>query len=121
MINFETPNKIRCTKEHNTLFGTDSGKNYIPNMSDEDCYKFKGKHIKGEDERIEIRKTFNSVQLLIVVFKDSKIVEYKSSNLKEYRKRHSEIQISMNGKLDITLEDYFDINEVITEAIEILL
>jgi hypothetical protein len=68
---FRHTKKIRSTAEHNSKYGSDSGipGTYVPNMSEEDKNKWKAKHIKGDDERIEIRKSFNGVQILIVVFK----------------------------------------------------
>lgn len=77
LLCFDKPKKIRNTKEHNEMYSSDSGVagTYVPNMSEEDKNKWKAKHIKGEDERIEIRKTINGVQLLIVVYKRERPVK----------------------------------------------
>jgi hypothetical protein len=79
LLSFEQPKKIRPTKEHNEMYSSDSGVagTYVPNMSDEDRKRWKGKHIKGEDERIEIRKSLSGVQLLIVVYKNIRFTEWK--------------------------------------------
>lgn len=144
LLNFDKSQKIRSTKEHNEKYSSDSGiaGTYVPNMSEVDMNKWKAKYIKGDDERIEIRKTINGVQLLIVVYKNkyqppkptfpeydggSKDFYWKQANIfynqecKEYAKRHQDIRISMNGKLDLTYDDFWDINEVVKEAFEILL
>ena len=94
---------------------------YTPNMSQEDMFKWKAKHIKGDDERVEIRKSFHwtnnkpypnqvnySAQMLIVIRKAPK-------------NDQPEVLISTNGKMGMTLETCFDMNEAIKEAIEVLL
>ena len=88
--------------------GPDGG--YVPNMSKEDRLKWKAKHIKGSDPRVEIRKTFadTCAQTLIVVRK-------KATD------KDSELMISTNGKIGMSVGDWFDFNEAVKEAIEILL
>ena len=122
ILNFETPKKTRSTKNHKNTFSSDSGIDgtYVPNMSDEDKKKWKAKHIKGDDERVEIRKSFDGVQLLVVVYKNPNPVEF-NGNTDEWHKRHNDIKISMNGKLDLTWSDWGDMYEAINEALEILL
>jgi len=121
ILNFDIPKKVRSTKKHNEMHQSDSGiaGTYVQNMSKEDMDVWKAKHIKGDDERIEIRKTINGVQLLIVVFKKS----YKtiSNNWRDKSKDHNDVRISMNGKLDMTYSEYYDMYEGIREATEILL
>ena len=123
LLCFDKPKKVRSTEEHNEIYMSDSGiaGTYVPNMSEEDKNKWKAKHIKGDDERIEIRKTMNGVQLLIVVYKKERPVKWNANNRDEWHKRHQNVQMSMNGKLDMTWDDFWDINEVVKEAFEILL
>jgi hypothetical protein len=143
-VRFRKTKKLRSGEEHNAQYTSDSGISgtYVPNMSDVDMNKWKAKHITGDDERIEIRKTFNGVQLLIIVYKKlyqppkpsfpeydggSKDFYWEQANIfnsqdcKRYAKRHNGIKISMNGKLDLTFNNFGDIQEVVREAIEILL
>ena len=80
---------------------------------------WKAKHIKDEHERIEIRKTIRGVQLLLVVYKKSNPVEFSSNNREEWLKRHQDIKLSMNGKLDMTWDEWQDLNEAAKEAFEI--
>lgn len=137
ILSFEKPKKVRSTEEHNNLFSSDSGVagTFVPNMSKEDQKKWKAKHISGNDERIEIRKTLGGAQVLIVVYKEAyhppypkypdteytdsayhvNMAKYKEKQ-KEWYKRHEEIQISMNGKLNLTLVEYAELREAITEA-----
>ena len=123
LLCFDKPKKVRSTEEHNKTYMSDSGiaGTYVPNMSEEDKNKWKAKHIKGDDERIEIRKTMNGVQILIVVYKKERPVKWNANNRDEWNKRHQNVQMSMNGKLDMTWDEFWDINEAVKEALEILL
>jgi len=119
LISFDKPKKLRSTEEHNNIYVSDSGiaGTYVPNMSKEDELKWKGKHIKGEDERIEIRKTLGS-QLVIIVYKNKRTTIY--GDQREKCKDHNDIKISMNGPLKLTWKEYNEFNLVIEEAREIL-
>ena len=119
ILDFNVPKKKRSTKDHNNTFQSDSGiaGTYVPNMDVLDQYKFKAKHIKGENERIEIRVTRNGVQVLIKVFKYC----LKTSGSWRLRSNdHNHIQFSMNGKLDVSPAEWKEITEAIEEAKEIL-
>jgi hypothetical protein len=144
LLTFDKPKKVLTTEKHNKKFQSDSGiaGTYVPNMSKEDMNKWKAKHIKGEDERIEIRKTIECAQLLIVVYKNAyqpsypEFPEYDGGGKDAYweqaneiyrhdrncwEKRHQNVRISMNGKLDLTWDNFWDLQEVVKEAFEILL
>lgn len=123
MLDFEKPKKVCSTEEHNKKYSSDSGiaGTYVPNMSKEDMGKWKAKHITGEDERIEIRKTINGVQLVIIVYKKARPVKWDYNNRDEWSKRHQDVRISMNGKLDLMWNDFWDMQEAVKEALEILL
>lgn len=116
ILDFNKPRKVRTTQEHNRKYTSDSGVDgtYVPNMSEADMKKWKAKHIKGADERIEIRKTLNGVQVLIVVYKNRKEKEGYGGVM---RMEHENVQISMNGKLHLTYDDYKEFKTAITEAI----
>lgn len=120
ILNFDKPPKVRSTEEHVNRYVSDGGVpgTYVPNMSKADQERWKAKHIKGADERIEIRKTFNGVQLLIVVYKE--IRDTPSRDWRERSKDHNQVRISMNGKLDLTLYNYDQMNAAIMEARELL-
>jgi hypothetical protein len=136
VLSFEASKKLRNAEMHNEMFQSNAGINgtYVPNMSEEDKNKWKAKHIKGDDERIEIRKTIGGTQLLIVVYKKEyqpKYPKYSSANdpkayakykerMAEWYKRHQNIRMSMNGKLDMTYVDCLDMTDAIKEAIQIL-
>lgn len=121
LINFNKPAKVRTTAEHNKRFMSDSGVDgtYVPNMSDEAMKTWRGKHIKGEHERVEVRKTLGGVQLVVVVYKDIKFTHWSVSQ-SEWYKNHNNVRLSMNGKLDITFAEYDELVEVVKEAKEIL-
>lgn len=121
LIDFNIPKKIRSTEEHNKKYSSDSGVagTYVPNMSVTDMNKWKGKHIKGNDERIEVRKTINGTQLLIVIFKNQRFTPWEV-NRDEWRNNHKEIRLSMNGKAELTFSDFEELKEVVSEAKTIL-
>jgi hypothetical protein len=143
LLSFDKPKKARSTEEHNKMFSSDCGVagTYVPNMSKEDELKWKAKHIKGDEERVEIRKEFGGANLVIIVYKnpynppfpDSPSMkkyntpeyekEYKryQEGLKEYYKKHNQIKISSNGSMDITWEDWWELQDAVKEAFEILL
>jgi len=123
LLSFEKPKKVKSTENHNETYQSDSGVagTYVPNMSKADTLKWKAKHIQGADERIEIRKTLEGVQLLVVVYKKENPVEYSHGDVKAWHKRHQNVRMSMNGKLDMTWENWWDLQEAVKEAFEILL
>jgi hypothetical protein len=106
------------------MHSSDSGVagTYVPNMSEEDTKKWRGKHIKGQriDERIEIRKTIGGTQLLVVVYKEKRFTHWKV-NQAEWYKNHNNVRLSMNGKLDMTFDEYDEFVKVIAEAKQILI
>jgi hypothetical protein len=123
LIDFDKPKKIRSTEEHNKMHSSDSGVpgTYVPNMSEEDTKKWRGNHIKGQriDQRIEIRKTIGGTQLLIVVYKEKRFTDWRVSQT-EWNKNHNNVRLSMNGKLDMTFDEYDEFVKVIEEAKTIL-
>ncbi|HPI82924.1 MAG TPA: hypothetical protein PK122_06885 [Candidatus Paceibacterota bacterium] len=142
LLSFDKPKKIHSTEEHNKMFPSDSGISgtYVPNMSKEDQLKWKAKHIKGDDERVEIRKEFGGANLVVIVYKnpyDPPYPEYPSRKYgtpqyeeeykkykeaeKEYYKKHDQIKISSNGTMNISWEDWRELQDAIKEAFEILL
>lgn len=120
ILNFDIPKKLRSAEKHNKTYQSYSSiaGTYVPNMSKVDMKSWKAKHIKGIDERIEIRKSVRGVQLLLVVYKKRNDVIWESGN---WHKRHQDINISMNGKLDMTFNDFLDMEEAVKEAIVILM
>ena len=116
ILSFEIPKKLRTTTEHNTKYSSDSGISgtYVSNMSIKDKRLFKAKHIKGAHERIEIRVEINGINCNIFVYKS----QYNPAN--NWHNNHNDIKISMNGKLDITMHEWDDIQYAIKEAKTIL-
>jgi hypothetical protein len=123
VLSFDKPKKIRSTEKHNEMFQSDSGiaGTYVPNMSKEDMDKWKAKHITGEDERVEIRKTIEGVQLVIIVYKKARPAKWDYKKQDEWNKRHQDVRISMNGKLDLKWDDFWDMQDAVKEALEIML
>jgi putative sporulation protein YyaC len=100
VLSFEEPKKLRETTEHNNMYVSDSGVagTYVPNMSEEDRLKWKAKHIKGENERVEIRKGFKGTQVVIIVYKDE------------------HIQMSANNKIHMDFTEFNKLKIAINEA-----
>ncbi len=87
LLNFEEPKKAMSTDDWKKISadGAPPGV-YRPNMSREDMYKWKAKKIGGKDPRIEIRKSGNGSQMLLVV-------------------RNDTVQFSSNGKIILETEE----------------
>lgn len=117
ILNFEQPKKSRSTEDHNKLYISDCEVDgtFVPNMSKEDNSRWKAKHIKGKDERVEIRKCFGGTQAVIVVYKN----ELKG-NWREGVEGHKNIRISANSKIHMDLQEYKEFLQAIEEAFEIL-
>ena len=117
ILSFEKPKKLRKTEEHNKMYQSDSGiaGTYAPNMSKEDQNLWKAKHIKGDDERIEIRKSIGGAQMLIVVYKKIRYVPWNIDST-EWNKNHNNVRISMNGKVDMLFHEYDHMVQAIIEA-----
>jgi hypothetical protein len=110
ILDFDKPKKVRSTKEHNEMHQSDSGVagTYVPNMSEEDNNKWKGKHVKGADERIEIRKNLDS-QLLVIVYKKTDAYENEWDH---------DMRISMNGPCRLTFKEWEEFKQAVEEARE---
>ena len=115
LINWDKPKKIRPTKEHNKMYSSDCDVDgtYVPNMSRGDEKKWKGilKTHKDKTRQVELRKTFESAQLLIIVG-DGYGYDYK------YYKRDPkfDMHVSMNGPLQLTFDQFNEIYQVVREA-----
>lgn len=112
ILSFDKPEKVMSDAKWKSISadGAPPGV-YIPNMSEEDKEKWKGKLIKGKNPRIEIRKTFNGLgycaQVLIVVWKD-------------VSEEFADVVISSNGKIGASFQQMEEMHQVINEAKEIL-
>lgn len=121
IIDFERPKKVLPTKKHNAKYSSDSGipGTFVPNMSEDDMVKWKGRHFRGNDERIEIRKTFQWTNGK--PYPDGR--NYYSQVLIVVRKNpinDPAVVISTNGKVGMNISEYQQFTEAINEANEIL-
>lgn len=137
LLSFDKPKKLRSTEKHNAMYSSDCGVpgTFVPNMSKEDRLKWKAKHIKGDDERIEIRKDLGGANVLIVVYKnpfhppcpkypdlrygdkgyDKAYKEYEEKQ-KLYWASHNDIKISTNGKIDTSWKSWQELFDAVLEA-----
>jgi hypothetical protein len=118
ILTFEKPKKLRSTKEHNQMYQSDSdvAGTYVPNMSEEDQKKFKAKYIKGDHERIEIRVLIGGANVNIFVYKEVYWPEWNT----DWSKRHKNVKLSMNSGIQLTFEEWEQIQQVVEEAKNIL-
>jgi hypothetical protein len=104
-VNWDKPKKVHSTKEHNKMNSSDSGVagTYVPNMSEENAYDWKGKIINRgkENVRAELRKTFSGdghyAQVLIVINNEG-------------------LKMSANGSIQMTHIEHNQMNSAINEA-----
>ncbi len=103
ILNFDIPKKIRSADEHNIMYCADGAVpgTYVPNMSKEDMYRWKAKHIRGANERVEIRKTIIGTQMVVIVSRD-------------------EIKISSNSAIHFSPDDWNEFLTAVQEAKDIL-
>ena len=127
ILDFTPPKKILSSDEHNKQYMSDCGVRgtYVSNMSEEDMNRWKAKHInKGKpDARIELRKTFNGAELLIIVALDG--WNYKNETIEgdkygHYKTKGLNVRMSTNGPLMMTFSEFYDIEMVVNEAGDIL-
>lgn len=120
LLDFNKPKKIMSEKERQEKYSSDCEVpgTYVPNMSINDMKKWKGKYIKGKDERVEIRKTVSGTQLVVIVYKEVRYEECKYSYSNETYQSlvHKNIHISANGKILLTFHEYKELLQVIEEA-----
>lgn len=124
LLDFNKPKKIMTEQERQDKYSSDCSipGTFVPNMSINDMRKWKGQYIKGKDERVEIRKTINGTQLVIIVYKEVRYEtkeHYGSNETYEYLV-HKNIHISANGKILLTFEEFNELLKVINEAQEVL-
>lgn len=120
LLNFNKIEKVMSEKEREEKYSSDCNVigTFVPNMSVEDMRKWKGKHIKGKDERVEIRKSINGTQLVIIVYKEERYERgFNDYSNKEYELLiHKNVHISANGKIILSTLDYEEMIKVINES-----
>lgn len=136
LIDFNKPKKVKID------YGFEDMPNggYMPQMSDADARKWKGKRFnKGKDgDRIEVRKSFDECQILIFIAKDGWVYSNKGETIEpEYRSyidahgkenkyvsnrptKGKNVRISMNGPLKLSFLEWQELADVIEEAKNIL-
>lgn len=116
-MSFEKPKQLRSYTEHNEIYSSDTEINgtYVPNMSAEDMNKYKAKHIKGKDERIEIKKTFGSTQVVAVVYKNTVDSDWRNNV-----EGHQNVRISANSKIHMSFDDWAEFIAAIEEAKQLI-
>ena len=108
ILSFDKPAKARDFKTHAKMYSSsaDIAGTYVPNMSRADMEKWKAKHVKGANERVEIRKTVNGTQMLIIVYKERR----------DGVDHHENVQISANGKIQLSFAEWQEMTQAIEEA-----
>ena len=85
-------------------------------LSPNDKLKFRAKHVKGADERVEIRTSLFGAETLIIVYKNQKRQSEKWFSYDD----HLDIRMSANGKLHFTFEEWTQLQQAVAEAAGIL-
>lgn len=119
LLDFNKPKKIMSEKERADKYSSDCSVpgTYVPNMSKEDMKKWKGKYVKGKDERVEIRKSISGTQLVVIVYKEVRYEECSHWDGEKYQSLvHKNVHISANGKILLTFNEYLELLQVINEA-----
>lgn len=123
LLSFEKVSKVMTEAERIEKYTSDSHVpgTYVPNMSKADMRKWKGKHVKGKDERVEIRKSVGGVQMVVIVYKEARKEKDTHYNGEEYEYFiHKNVHISANGKISLDKIEHEELNQVIAEANYIL-
>lgn len=117
ILSFDKPAKARDFKTHAEMYASDSGiaGTYVPNMSKADMEKWKAKYVKGANERVEIRKSIHGAQMVIIVYKERQDDDWQNGI-----DRHENVQISANGKIQLSFVEWQEMTQAIEEAKEIL-
>ncbi len=104
LLSFDKPKKIRSTEEHNKMFSS-GGANLVvivyKNPYDPPYPEYPSRKYGTPQYEEEYKK-------------------YKEAE-KEYYKKHDQIKISSNGTMNISWEDWWELQDAIKEAFEILL
>lgn len=99
IVNWQQPRQVRSPKEHADYFKSDTNiaGTYVPNMSEEDRLRWKGKKIGGADPRVELRKGYRGALVLVVV-------------------RPTTLRVSMNGTAVMSIDDWITFMGAVNEA-----
>jgi hypothetical protein len=118
IINWDKPQKIRPSKEHAGMYSSDSGVpgTYMPNMSDDDIKKWKGKVVGATtgSPQVEIRK-----DCMVIIVSLGGGYQYKF--YKRERTTGINIHVSMAGPTQLTFAEWDEMKNVVEEARQKLL
>jgi hypothetical protein len=88
---------------------------YVPNMSDEDAYRWRAKKIGGQDPRVEIRKTVTGQ------VRKRKYGEYATyAQILLIVRPDGSVNVSMNGTADFSRTESDEMFAAVAEAREVL-
>lgn len=104
VVNWNKPARLNTPAVHAAMHEFDSGPpgGYVPNMSEEDARTWRGKLIGGNDPRVELRKTIGHTQVVVVVRLTTKFGQ--------------NIEMSANGRIQLSFSDMDEMQQVIAEA-----
>ena len=124
ILSWDTPAKARSSKEHTTMYSSDSGVpgTYVPNMDEADMAKWKAKLVgaRSDHPRVEIRKSIGGVQLLVIVCADPAPYpvsgDWKAVDVWRRSGTACNVSMSMNGTLRMGFGDWAEFDQAISEA-----
>lgn len=115
VLKWDKPKKAMSTEAWQSIIADNAPPGvYTPNMSKDDMFRWKAKHIKGVDERVEIRKTFQH--------KGKKLNSYYSAQVCIIVSKSDtpKVLISTNGKIAMTEVEFNEFQSAINEALSVL-
>ena len=116
ILKWDTPEKIMTTEQWQHTYVADGAPPgvYVPNMSSANIDSWKATLVgtKSGYPRVEIRKGFGSLMLIIVSLGQGFKQKYKSMP------EGTNIQISMNGGCALTWQEWAEFNQAVQEAKE---
>ena len=117
------PERAVPAAEH-ALISFDGGPagGYLPNMSDEDARKWKAK-LTGTRKgfpQVEIRKSFPSVQMLVIVSLGNGYT-YKHNKPADTAGRNINVHMALNGGAQMSFAEMTELQEAVEESRQALL
>ncbi|RYD68027.1 MAG: hypothetical protein EOP83_01635 [Verrucomicrobiaceae bacterium] len=122
ILMWDAPKKLRTPQENAEHYGFEEGPTggYIPNMSEADARRWKGK-ITGKNRGVlqaELRKSFDSAQVTIIVTLDGGYTynHYTPAARPHLNTHGVQIHMATNGPIRMSFDDLAEMNAAIGEA-----
>lgn len=120
ILMWDAPKKLRTPQQNAEHYGFEDGPTggYVPNMSAADAWRWKAKMTgqKRGVKQVELRKTFRSAQVTIIVCLDGGYT-YKHYGPGQHMDTNGiQIHFATNGPIQMSFEEMAEINVAVQEA-----